>query len=654
MSESPYPPKFTQFLTSNGIELSDVEADKLPRFIRINPSCADPNAVIEALEKETGSTCTSVDWMPHAMRFDSLDSSARISRCHAYESGDVYGIDVASAVAVIALGVESKDHVLDLCCAPGGKMSLIADIQGNSDDVVGTVTGVDISREREFLLAKAKAENDGVVENSAKKPIQTKVKPFHETKLIIGDTKARNQKAARSSNRWYTYNSASISKETTPPFQSGQESLTLFGVSSEEMSATRQEEEMVLQAMFGPDFDSITEPNARFLRLDAAIPSEYLSKGVKPKARHFLEIYFGQESVYPYEPPVIVFRDETDRLASRYVLAICAVLHEKAKLWTGSELEEFLSCPPPAYLKLAQEKQRAVSRQTSAVPSKTPQKKALTGGPLPRYNQLYYGVGVAITLKADQGTGRTVNGFIQEVLTAGDHPRGVKVRLRDSRVGRVQFLTGLSFEAGVQTNKSNSSGLPSGFKNLSIKEKSTPPSSPQVIPQKFKASASKNASFITGMGQVTQRSRSPSPVRVRNSVEPKTKTFIANMSKDALDRQSREVQNAFIKQQQSEKYIKMKAQREGLPAFQLQDEIIKTIAKNRVVIVSGETGCGKSTQVPQFILEDAIQSGNGARCKILVTQPRRISALGLSTEFPANALNPLVTLPDTIFALKIE
>ncbi|KAI8828096.1 putative ribosomal RNA small subunit methyltransferase [Chytriomyces cf. hyalinus JEL632] len=250
MSDSPYPPKFTQFLLSNGIQLSDVEADKLPRFIRINPSRTDPNAVIEALEKETGCTCASVDWMPPALRFYSLDSSARISGCPAYESGDVFGMDVASAVAVIALGIESNDHVLDLCCAPGGKMCLVADIQGNADDVVGTVTGVDISRARistcksvlrkykmrRFRLfeadgtnfdvhapsrvgkwtrstllfnepiaadgtpnisksdpvapeipSKRKVENDGTGENPAKKPNQTKVKPFHATKLVIGD-----------------------------------------------------------------------------------------------------------------------------------------------------------------------------------------------------------------------------------------------------------------------------------------------------------------------------------------------------------------------------------------------------------------------------------------------------------------------------------
>ncbi|GAA5824311.1 hypothetical protein JCM3770_004460 [Rhodotorula araucariae] len=47
------------------------------------------------------------------------------------------------------------------------------------------------------------------------------------------------------------------------------------------------------------------------------------------------------------------------------------------------------------------------------------------------------GTRVSITLKADQGTGRTVQGVVAERLTRGDHPRGVKVRLEDGRVGRV-------------------------------------------------------------------------------------------------------------------------------------------------------------------------------------------------------------------------
>jgi len=34
-------------------------------------------------------------------------------------------------------------------------------------------------------------------------------------------------------------------------------------------------------------------------------------------------------------------------------------------------------------------------------------------------------------------------------------------------------------------------------------------------------------------------------------------------------------------------------------------EILQAIANNQVVLIAGETGCGKTTQVPQFILEDA-------------------------------------------------
>ena len=41
-------------------------------------------------------------------------------------------------------------------------------------------------------------------------------------------------------------------------------------------------------------------------------------------------------------------------------------------------------------------------------------------------------------------------------------------------------------------------------------------------------------------------------------------------------------------------------------------------------------GCGKSTQVPQYLLEDAISRGQGGSCNIICTQPRRISAVGLA------------------------
>lgn len=47
-------------------------------------------------------------------------------------------------------------------------------------------------------------------------------------------------------------------------------------------------------------------------------------------------------------------------------------------------------------------------------------------------------------------------------------------------------------------------------------------------------------------------------------------------------------------------------------------------------MIEGDTGCGKTTQVPQFILDTFTQNGNATDCNILISQPRRISAISLA------------------------
>lgn len=66
----------------------------------------------------------------------------------------------------------------------------------------------------------------------------------------------------------------------------------------------------------------------------------------------------------------------------------------------------------------------------------------------------------------------------------------------------------------------------------------------------------------------------------------------------------------------------------NLPIHGYCDKIIHALDKYPVLVLQGATGCGKTTQVPQFLLDNA--RTKGVRCNIVVTQPRRIAAISNS------------------------
>jgi ATP-dependent helicase HrpA len=65
---------------------------------------------------------------------------------------------------------------------------------------------------------------------------------------------------------------------------------------------------------------------------------------------------------------------------------------------------------------------------------------------------------------------------------------------------------------------------------------------------------------------------------------------------------------------------------EGLPIVAHRHELVAAIRRHPVIIVAGETGSGKTTQLPKFCLE----AGLGARARIGCTQPRRVAALSIA------------------------
>ncbi len=96
--------------------------------------------------------------------------------------------------------------------------------------------------------------------------------------------------------------------------------------------------------------------------------------------------------------------------------------------------------------------------------------------------------------------------------------------------------------------------------------------------------------------------------------------------------------------------------RMNLPIWEFKDEILNMLDTHRALIICSETGSGKSTQIPSFILEHEMQSGRP--CKIYVTEPRRISAISLArrvSEELGESKNDIGTSRSLLgFAVRLE
>ena len=137
-----------------------------------------------------------------------------------------------------------------------------------------------------------------------------------------------------------------------------------------------------------------------------------------------------------------------------------------------------------------------------------------------------------------------------------------------------------------------------------------------------------------------------------------------------MQRESQRLSDVRARKQSSPAYKKMLAQRETLPCYMMKEHIAEVIRTNQIVVLSGETGCGKTTQLPQIVrpiflrappafcascvsfvacaharhplslsaggipysqvLDDLIDRGKGASCNMICTQPRRISAISVA------------------------
>ena len=100
-------------------------------------------------------------------------------------------------------------------------------------------------------------------------------------------------------------------------------------------------------------------------------------------------------------------------------------------------------------------------------------------------------------------------------------------------------------------------------------------------------------------------------------------TIKETKSQNKNDTSSPEI-NKFTNKPYSENYYKLLKKRQTLPVWNSKKQILELIEKNRILIIQGETGSGKTTQIPQFLLDAGYYGG------IVCTQPRRVAAMSIA------------------------
>ncbi|ETS63820.1 hypothetical protein PaG_02139 [Moesziomyces aphidis] len=134
------------------------------------------------------------------------------------------------------------------------------------------------------------------------------------------------------------------------------------------------------------------------------------------------------------------------------------------------------------------------------------------------------------------------------------------------------------------------------------------------------------------MDEATAAKKAKAKLPVNGNTAATEQTELGELSSASAPQPSetraKEIADYFSNRVASPSYQKMLPGRQSLPIANHRQEILDLVENNQIFVLSGETGCGKSTQVPAYILEHCMSQGRN--CKIYVTEPRRISAISLA------------------------
>ncbi|MCJ1320586.1 hypothetical protein MMC15_005926 [Xylographa vitiligo] len=114
------------------------------------------------------------------------------------------------------------------------------------------------------------------------------------------------------------------------------------------------------------------------------------------------------------------------------------------------------------------------------------------------------------------------------------------------------------------------------------------------------------------------------------ATETKRRGFRRPLGLVEAEKRSIQLERLYREYLQNPDLVELRKKREELPMNQFRAKVLDIVSNNTYSIIIGATGSGKTTQVPQIILEQAIRDHKAGRCNIICTQPRRIAATSVA------------------------
>ncbi|GFE55411.1 ATP-dependent RNA helicase [Babesia ovis] len=151
------------------------------------------------------------------------------------------------------------------------------------------------------------------------------------------------------------------------------------------------------------------------------------------------------------------------------------------------------------------------------------------------------------------------------------------------------------------------------------------------------------------LGTKSHSGFSDGPVAGHSTVEDDTESAAKNDRKRTNpDDEVEPGINKYTKVPYSQQYYDILEKRRLLPAWSARKNFVKLLRRNQCIILVGETGSGKTTQMPQFVVEAKLNQG----LQVAVTQPRRVAAMSVAARV-ANEMD--VELGQTVgYCIRFE